>query len=106
MSRAKYRRQKIDTYVTASEITRLRAICVKYGFRSIYQLLQYLVYCFLRVADPEADPIDEPVPQEIENMFKSTAEWETRESTANSHEGMNMKRKPDQRKVKTANDLK
>lgn len=65
----KYKKQKIDTYVSVEDIKRLKAICEKYEFRSIYQLLQYLVHCFLRVADPENDPIVEPIPDEIREMF-------------------------------------
>lgn len=102
----KYKKQKIDTYVSVEDVSRLRLICEKYGFNSIYQLLQYLVHCFLRVADPVNDPIDEPMPIEIEEMFTDNAEWEKRKYSKVSHTGMNIRQKPDQRKIKTPDDIK
>jgi len=104
-NRKNYKRQKIDTYVSVGDVSRLRAICGKFGFRSIYQLLQYLVHCFLRVADPPNDPIDEPLPKEIEEMFTDNEEWERREHSSRSHEGMNIKQKRDQRKIKSPSDI-
>lgn len=71
----KYKKQKIDTYVSVEDINRLKSICKKYGYNSIYELLKYLVHCFLRVADPENDPIDELVPDEIREMFISPKEY-------------------------------
>ena len=41
----------------------------KYGFSSNYAIIQYLVACFLRVADPEHDELSEPIPEEVKNMF-------------------------------------
>lgn len=102
----KYNKQKIDTYVSVQDAIRLRSICKKYGFKSIYQLLQYLVHCFLRVADPENDPIEKPLSKDIEEMFTSNEEWEMRTMTNASHEGMNITQKPDQRKYQTPDDLK
>ncbi|RGP17273.1 hypothetical protein [Parabacteroides gordonii] len=101
----KYKKQKIDTYVSVEDVSRLRLICEKYGFNSIYQLLQYLVHCFLRVADPVNDPIDEPMPIEIEEMFTDNAEWEKRKPSKGNHNGMNIRQKPDQRKIKTPDDI-
>nr|DAM03160.1 MAG TPA: hypothetical protein [Caudoviricetes sp.] len=101
-----YTKQKIDTYVSIQDITRLKSICGEYGFKSIYQLLQYLVYCFLRVADPDNDITTEPLPIEIEEMFTNNAEWERRKHSKGSHEGMYINQKPDQRKIKTPDDLK
>lgn len=101
----KYKRQKVYTYLSLKDIFRLKRICADYGFKSIYQLLQYLVHCFLRVADPANDPIDEPIPQEIEDMFTNNADWEKRKHSSGSHEGMNIKQKPDQRKYQTPDDL-
>ena len=102
----KYTKQKIDTYISVQDANRLKSICEKYYFKSTYQLLQYLVHCFLRVADPQNDPIEEPLPIEIEEMFTSNAEWEKRKHMRGSHEGMNIKQKPDQRKYKTPDDIK
>lgn len=159
----KYKKQKIDTYVSLEDLARLNMICKKYGYGSIYRLLQYLVHCFLRVADPDNDPIIEPVPDEIRSMFISpkeyarlnrklkgdtstlsleiqllipfdgyrlkkvkkltiseegmrlsdeieeefagNAEWEKSNNSFGSHKGMIMRKKPDQRKIKTANDI-
>lgn len=102
----KYKRQKIDTYISVQDVYRLKSICEKYGFKSTYQILQYLVYCFLRVADPDNDPIDEPIPLEIEEMFTDNSEWEKQKYARGSHEGMFIKQKPDQRKIRTPDDLK
>lgn len=102
----KYRRYRVQTYVSPTEMKRLESICEAYGFKSTYQVLQYLVHCFLRVADPQNDPIDQPLPLEIEEMFTKNSEWEKRTHTKNSHEGMYLHQKPDQRKYKTPDDLK
>lgn len=67
---------KLFTYVSANDIARLEAIKNKFGFNSTYQILQYLTYCFLRVADPDNDPIVECIPEEIENMFIPLSEFE------------------------------
>lgn len=101
-----YKRYRVQTYVSPIDMKRLKAICEQYGFKSIYQLLQYLVHCFLRVADPRNDPIDEPLPLEIEEMFTDNAEWEKRKHSKGSHEGMFINQKPDQRKIKNPDDLK
>ena len=102
----KYKKQKIDTYVSVEDANRLRLICKNYGYNSIYKLLQYLVHCFLRVADPENDPIDESMPIEIEEMFTENTEWEKSQYSNHNHDGMNIKQKPDQRKIKTPDDIK
>lgn len=59
---------QIKTEVPAEYAKRLDEIVKKYHFRSRYQLLQYLVKCFIRVADPKPD--DEVVPADIEEMFE------------------------------------
>lgn len=100
-----YKRYRVQTYISPTDKERLDAIIEKYGFVSTYQVLQYLVHCFLRVADPANDPITEPIPYEIEEMFTKNEEWERRTSSSRSHEGMNIKQKPDQRKYKTPDDL-
>ena len=67
----KKRIQKVQIVarVTLADYKRLKDICEKYGFKSIYQLQNYLCYSFLRAVDKEHDPIDEPVPDEIVQMF-------------------------------------
>lgn len=105
-NKKKYKRQKLYTYASEQDIVRLRSICEKYSFNSIYQLLQHLLHCFLRVADPVNDSNDTPIPIEIEEMFSINTDWETTPGTYSSHEGMYHKQNPDQRKYKTPDDLK
>lgn len=59
---------QIKTEIPKEYMKRLDEIVEKYNFRSRYQLLQYLVKCFVRVADPQPD--DEVVPMDIEEMFE------------------------------------
>lgn len=59
---------QIKTEIPKEYMIRLDEIVEKYNFRSRYQLLQYLVKCFIRVADPQPD--DEVVPMDIEEMFE------------------------------------
>ncbi|WP_418832030.1 hypothetical protein [Phocaeicola sp.] len=68
MNKCKYVR--LSARVTLADYKRLEEIRRKYGFKSIYQILNYLTYSFLRVADREHDTIAEPVPEEIERMFE------------------------------------
>lgn len=105
MNQKKYIKQKIDTYISIKDANRLKLICEKYGYKSTYQLLQYLVHCFLRVADPVNDLNDDPLPPEIDEMFYDYADWEKYEYSNGSHVGMNLKQKPDQRVYKTPDDL-
>ena len=159
----RHKKQKVATFIPVPDIDRLKTICDKYGYKSIYKLLQYLVYCFLRVADPGNDPILETVPDDIREMFISpleykrlkkrlkngksrnveiqllipyteyktkklkqatltkkgvelsieinqlfsdNAEWEKTNHLPGSHTGMVVKKKPDQRKIQTVDDLK
>lgn len=50
----------------------------KFGFKSIYEISQYLWGCFLRVADPEHEEDPNPVPEEIEAMFDGFSQAEKR----------------------------
>jgi hypothetical protein len=61
--------KQIITRVTVYDYKRLEFICRKYKFRSLYEVVQYLIHCFLRVADKEHDQEIEPLPVEIERMF-------------------------------------
>ena len=105
MAKKEYKKQKIDTYVSLEDVARLKAICEKSSFNSIYQLLQYLVYCFLRVADSQNDPIDEPIPDEIYSMFSINSEWEKETHSRSAHAGMRIKKKTDQRKIKHPEEI-
>lgn len=62
---------KIFSRVSRSDYNRLTEIKKKYGFKSNYEIVQYLMRCFLRVADPDKDTCTEPIPVEIEEMFAS-----------------------------------
>jgi len=67
---------KVYSRVTPETYRRLDDVKGKYGFRSVYEIIQSLVHCFLRVADPEQDVQIEPVPYEIEQMFSDLSESE------------------------------
>lgn len=67
---------KIFSRVSKQDYQRLAAIRKKYGFKSNYEIVQYLMHCFLRVADPDNDTQIEPVPYEIEQMFDNMAQAE------------------------------
>lgn len=67
---------KIIARIDIDSFKRLAEIRDKYGFKSIYEIIQYLVGCFLRVADPEHEESEEPVPDEIKDMFSDFSEAE------------------------------
>ena len=58
---------QIKTEISKEYMERLDEIVEKYHFKSRYQILQYLVKCFVRVADPKPD--EDVVPADIEEMF-------------------------------------
>lgn len=59
--------------LTLDEWARVETIRDKYRFKSVYEISQYLWACFLRVADPDNDENDDPVPDEIKDMFSDLA---------------------------------
>lgn len=61
--------KKIVSRITLFDYMRLRRICRDFGFKSPYEVLQYLMHCFLRAADPENDQQLEPLPSEIRKML-------------------------------------
>ena len=65
----KHKMVKLHARVTLADYQRFDAIREKYGFRSIYQIMNYLAYSFLRACDSEHDTIAEPVPDEVKEMF-------------------------------------
>lgn len=103
--KSKYRKQRVYTYLSTYDIKRLENIAKAYGFNSIYKVLQYLSYCFLRVADPANDVVDEPIPQEISDMFELNSDWENSQYSVGSHKDMTIRKRPDQRKIKSPDDL-
>lgn len=68
---------KVQSYISKDDNDALERIVKKYNFKSRYQVIKYLIDCFLRVADP-AKP-KEPMPQEIEDMFEGYTNAESRE---------------------------
>ncbi len=68
--------KKVYSRVTPETYRRLDEIKNKYGFGSIYEIIQSLIHCFLRVADPKKDQQTEPVPYDIEQMFTTLSEAE------------------------------
>lgn len=68
---------KIQSYISKEDNDALERIVKKYNFKSRYQVIKYLIDCFLRVADPEKPK--EPMPQEIEDMFERYTNAEARE---------------------------
>lgn len=77
MAYKKKKAKKIFARLSPDAYDRLTDIQKKYGFKSEYQILQYVVAAFLRVADPENDPKkDEPLQDEIADMFSDLSQAE------------------------------
>lgn len=76
MAYKKKKAKKIFARLAPEAYDRLTDIMKKYGFRSEYQILQYIVACFLRVADPDNDENEEPIPDEIADMFSDLSQAE------------------------------
>lgn len=57
---------QVKARLSINDIDRLDDIIKKYQFKSRYQVVQYLIKCFLKVADPRPDEI---VNKDIEEMF-------------------------------------
>lgn len=74
LSRVEY--IKIFSRISRYDYGRLENIRRKFGFKSNYQIMQFLLHCFLRVADPENDLQMEPLPEEIKEMFGDLSEME------------------------------
>ncbi len=88
--------KKVVARLDADQWQRADSIREKYGFKSIYEISQYLWGCFLRVADPDNDKEEEPLPDEIQAMFADLSESERH------FEYVKPKRNPTQ---KTVNDM-
>ena len=67
---------KVNTRVTPETYRRLDEIRRDYGFRSVYEIVQSLIHCFLCATAKEGDTREYPVPYEIEEMFSSLADGE------------------------------
>lgn len=68
--------KRVYSRVTPETYRKLDAIKSKYGFSSVYEIIQSLIHCFLRVADPAGDAQTEPVPYDIEVMFDEMSQAE------------------------------
>ena len=101
----KYKSQKIDTYVSKEDAERLKKIADKYKFGSTYKVLQHLISCFLKVADPPKEKDKDPVPYEIEEMFSLDSRATTLEMSKGEHAELHLKKRIDKRKIKTPDDL-
>jgi len=51
--------------VTLHDYQRLERVRKANHFRSSYEIMQYLIHCFLRVADPDNDQQYDPLPKAI-----------------------------------------
>lgn len=59
--------------ITLRDFQRLERVRKAYRFRSSYEIMQYLIHCFLRVADPDNDQQYDPLPKAIVQMFNLSA---------------------------------
>lgn len=69
--------RRIYSNVSPRDYERLNRICKLFGFKSVYQLLQILLRCFLRYADHDSELIPKPeysMGKEIEDMFEDMME--------------------------------
>ena len=68
---------RIYSNVSDRDFERLTRFCAMFGFKSIYQLLQVMLRCFLRYADAanhQPDPEEYSIGREIEEMFDDMIE--------------------------------
>lgn len=73
--------RRINTKVSEADYSALQTIVRTYGFRSIYQLLQTLLMCFLRHVDSVRDEEYETgIGVEIDEMFDEMMEEQDRSS--------------------------
>lgn len=68
--------KKVPVRIDPKQWQRLDEIRKKFKFKSNYEIMQYILSCFLRVADPDNDTEIEPVPEEIEMMFSDLSDSE------------------------------
>ena len=65
--------KKVYSRITPENYKRLETIASKYGFKSVYEIVQSLIHCFLRASDPENDPQTEVLPYDIDITPKSSS---------------------------------
>lgn len=80
---------RIYSNVSEIDYIKLNRICAMFGFKSIYQLLQVLLRCFLRYADQgsEPDPQEYSMGKEIEDMFDDMMEPIERQKYYSTYKG-------------------
>lgn len=62
-------RHKVAARVSVANFERLEAIAQEYDFRTVNDLLSYLVYCFLRAASKGNDELMYTMPEDILSLF-------------------------------------
>ncbi|BEG98120.1 hypothetical protein BSYN_03850 [Bacteroides sedimenti] len=65
--------RRIVSRISLEKYERLERVRKKHGFKSIYQIVAYLIDCFLRATDPRE--YEDPVHDEIKLMFREVAGW-------------------------------
>ena len=80
---------RIYSNVSDKDFERLSRICEMFGFKSIYQLVQVLLRCFLRYAgqEPEPEPEEYSMGREIEEMFDDMMEPMERQKYYTTYKG-------------------
>lgn len=62
-------RHKVAARISLANYERLTKIAHTYNFRTVNDLLSYLVYCFLRAADGGNDELMYSMPEDILSLF-------------------------------------
>lgn len=80
---------RIYSNVSAKDYAKLNMICKMFGFKSIYQLIQVLLRCFLRYAsqEPDPEPQEYSMGKEIEDMFEDMMEPMERQKYYTTYKG-------------------
>lgn len=91
-----------EMFIHPKEYLRIQSACKKNKRHSIQLLIPFGEFKTNAVRRLEIDNISD----EIIDMFESSTDWESQPTRATSnYSGMTVKRKPDQRKYKTPDDL-
>mgnify|MGYP003430503745 CR=1 FL=1 len=62
-------RHKVAARISVANYDRLTKIAHEYNFRTVNDLLSYLVFCFLRAVDEGNDELVYPMPDDILKLF-------------------------------------
>ena len=62
-------RHKVAARVSVANYERLKVLAAKYEFRTVNDLLSYLVYCFLRAVEGGNDELMYSMPEDILSLF-------------------------------------